>query len=80
MDILGPLPETERGYCYILVISDYATRRKEAFAKQNMEAAPIAKCLEKEVIYCFGVPDLPCYRSREKFESVLVRKINFVNC
>ncbi len=38
MDILGPLPETERGSKYILVIGDYFTKWKEAYPMKNMEA------------------------------------------
>jgi len=42
MDILGPLPVSEKGYKYILVISDYFTKWTEAYPMPNMEASTIA--------------------------------------
>ena len=43
MDILGPLPETEKGNKYILVIGDYFTKWKEAYPLPNMEAMTVAR-------------------------------------
>ena len=34
-DLLGPLPESENGNSYILVVADYFTRWMEAFALPN---------------------------------------------
>ena len=75
MDILGPLPETERGNRYILVIGDYFTRWKEAFAMKDMEAVSVAKCLVNEVICRFGVPDSLHTDQGKNFESALVKEI-----
>ena len=35
LDFVGPLPETERGNRYILVITDYFTKWAEAFALKD---------------------------------------------
>ena len=43
MDILGPLPESEAGNSYILVVADYFTRWTEAYAIPNQEAITVAK-------------------------------------
>ena len=43
MDILGPLPETERSNQYVLVIADYFTKWTEAFPMSNMEAHTVAE-------------------------------------
>ncbi len=43
MDLLGPLPESEAGNSYVLVVADYFTRWMEAFALPNQEASTVAK-------------------------------------
>ena len=37
MDILGRLPETRSGNRYVLVIGNYFTKWKEAFAMKDMD-------------------------------------------
>ena len=75
MDILSSLPQTERGNHYILVIGDYFTRWKEAFAIKDMEAVMVAKCLVNEVICRFGVPGSLHMDQGKNFESALVKEI-----
>lgn len=43
MDILGPLPESEAGNSYILVVDDYFTKWMEVYPLPNQEAATVAK-------------------------------------
>ena len=52
MDIVGPLPKSQSGKRFILVICDYATRLPEAIP---MKAVHVA---EELLVYCsrFGVP------------------------
>jgi len=45
MDTIGPLPEDEDGYCYILVIIDTFTRWIELFPIKSTTAAETAKIL-----------------------------------
>ena len=75
MDILGPLPETPRGYRYILVIGDYFTKWKEAFPLRDMEATSVARVLVNEFICRFGVPDSIHTDQGKNFESKLVKEI-----
>ena len=75
MDILGPLPETRSGNRYILVIGDYFTKWKEAFAMKDMEATTIARLLVNEVICRFGVPDSIHTDQGRNFESTLIQEI-----
>ena len=56
MDFLGPLPETEAGNKYLLVINDYATRYPLAFPLPTNDAVSVAKILVERVFLEFGPP------------------------
>ena len=45
MDIVGPLPRSQRGNQYILVVCDYATRYPEAIPLHSIEAGAVAEHL-----------------------------------
>ena len=56
LDILGPLPETDAGNKYALVVVDYFSKWVEAYAIPNQETTTLADVLIKEFITRFGVP------------------------
>ena len=56
IDILGPLPATERGNRYLVVVMDYFTKWPEVFPVPNQEAETVAAGLMENVISRFGVP------------------------
>ena len=56
MDILGPLPESESGNKYLLLVADYFTKWPEANALPNQEATMVAEVFVREYMYRFGVP------------------------
>ena len=56
MDILGPLPRTQRSNRYILTVVDHFTKHAEAYALQDQEAVTIARVFLNEFISRFGVP------------------------
>ena len=56
LDILGPLPESEKSNKYILVVADYYTKWTEAYAIPNQEAETVAKIVVDEFVSRFGVP------------------------
>ena len=55
IDIVGKLPMTRRGHCYILTIMDCATRYMEAVPLRRVDAATTCDAL-LEVFARFGVP------------------------
>lgn len=71
IDLLGPLPRTERGNKYIVVIADYFTKWTEAFALPNMEAGTVAAKIVEEFICRFGVPTEIHTDQGRQFESKL---------
>ena len=55
MDILGPLPLTDRGNKYVLVVGDYFTKWVEAYTMPNMEAGTVAELFVSRFVCQFGV-------------------------
>ena len=56
LDILGPLPETERGNKYVLVVGDYFSKWIEAYPVPDERAETVAQKLVMEYVCRFGVP------------------------
>ena len=75
VDILGPMPETEEGYRYILVAGDYFTRWMEAYAIPNQEAKTIANKLVNELFCRFSPPEQLHSDQGKQFESDLLKEI-----
>ena len=74
-DLLGPLPESENGNSYILVVADYFTRWMEAFALPNQEATTVANKLVDEVFLRFSVPEQLHTDQGRQFESQLLHEV-----
>lgn len=75
MDIMGPLPKTQRGNSYIVVITDYFTKWVEAFAIPDMTARTIASALVDGFICRYGAPVSIHTDQGTQFESKLFRNI-----
>ena len=56
VDVLGPLPPSNKGNRYIVVFSDYLTRWCEEFPVPSVEATVIARLLVDEIISRHGAP------------------------
>jgi hypothetical protein len=56
IDIMGPLPETESGNKYIMVVGDYFTKWTEAYAIPDHTAETVALYLVTEFICRLGIP------------------------
>ena len=74
-DVLGPLPETERGNKYILIEMDYFSKWPEAYALPNQEAVNVADVLVPQFFTRFGVPaELHSDQGRD-FESRVFQEV-----
>ena len=73
MDIFEPLPGTERGNWYVLVIAEYFTKWKEGFPMSYMEAHTVAELTI--LVCCFGAPDYLHTDQGRNFESTLLTEI-----
>jgi len=55
-DVIGPLPRTDRGNRFILVVVDYYTKWAEAYELPNHTAATVADTLTTRWIATWGTP------------------------
>jgi transposase InsO family protein len=74
MDVLGPLPTTNQGMKYILVIMDYFSKWPEVFALEDQQAETIVKCL-LEVITRHGAINVLLSDQGTNFESQKVKDL-----
>ena len=75
MDIMGPLPKTDRGNVYVLVIGDYFTKWVEVFPLPNQEVETVARVFVEEFICRFGVPKELHTDQGHNFESNLMKEV-----
>jgi len=73
VDLVGPLPESERGNSYIIVVGDYFCCWLEAIP--NQEASTVAEKLVDEVFLCFSAPQQMHSDEERQFESQLVSEV-----
>ena len=57
-DIIGPLPVTEKGSKYILVITDLFSKWVDAFPLSSTNSVTLAEILTDTVICRYGVPEV----------------------
>eukprot|EP00731_Ephydatia_muelleri_P027663 Em0019g536a len=75
VDIMGPLPETERGSKYVLVVADYYTKWVEVYGIPNQEATTVAVKLVDEMFCRFSPPEQLHSDQGCQFESQLIKEI-----
>ena len=75
MDIMGPLPKSNSGNLYILVIGDYFTKWTESYALKDHTAQTIADVLVNQWICRFGVPRRIHTDQGRDFESNLIHEM-----
>ena len=75
VDILGPLPETQAGNKYILVLGDHFTKWMEAYLIPDHTADTVATYLVIEFICRFGIPLLIHTDQGRELESALFQQM-----
>jgi transposase InsO family protein len=75
MDIVEPVRESRKGYRYILVISDYASRFLITIPMKDQTAHTVANCLVYKVITKYGAPHYVLTDRGTNFLSTLVKEI-----
>ena len=75
MDIMGPLPISNRGNKYILCVGDYFTKWTTAIALPNQEAHTVATALIENVFSLFGLPRQLHTDQGRNFESKLIKEL-----
>lgn len=69
MDLMGPLPRSKRGNCYILVVTDYLSKFSLVFALRRSTADLIVRRVEDDVFLLFGVPRVVICDNGPQFKS-----------
>ena len=75
LDVVGPLPETERGNKYILVVGDYFTKWMEAYPIPDQTVVTVADKLVNEFVCRFGVPTVLHSDQGRNFESCVFQEM-----
>ena len=74
-DIVGPLPTTERGFSYVLVITEFLTKWCEAFPINSIDAATIARIIVDEIFTRHGAPRTLLTDRGSNFLSSLMKEV-----
>ena len=75
MDLLGPLPESNNGNSYVLVVGDYYSKWMEALSVPNQEAPTVVEKLVDEIFLRFSPPEQLHSDQGRQFESVLIAEV-----
>lgn len=75
LDIVGPLPLSEKGNKYILTLQDDLTKYSQAYALPNLIAETIADCFVRNFICKFGSPKILLTDQGADFTSTLIKEV-----
>ena len=75
LDIMGPIPETDDGNKYILVLGDYFSKWTEAYALKNHTAQTVADIIMEKFISRFGLTRSLHSDQGPVFESDLIAEL-----
>lgn len=73
LDLVGPLPRSYKGYCYILVVADYFSKFVRLFPLRSATAKSIVCKIEEEIFLLFGVPQfLVCDNGKQLTSKLFI--------
>ncbi len=75
VDLVGPLPETEKGNKYICVFIDRYSRYPECFAIPDKEAKTIANLFVKEIVCRYGCPKTILSDRGKEFLNLIAEEV-----
>ena len=75
IDIIGPLPRSKKGNCYILTVQCSFTKWTEAFPLKNQKATTCARAIVEGWVYRYGVADSIHSDQGRNFESKVFQKM-----
>ena len=75
VDLLGPLPESNNGNSYVVVVGDYYSKWMEALPVPNQDTPTVAEKLIDEVFLRFSPPEQLHTDQGRQFESVLIAEV-----
>ena len=71
IDVVGPLPETERGNKYIVCCMDYYTKWPMAFPTKDQTGETLSEIFQEQIIPMYGVPRILISDQGPAFKSHL---------
>lgn len=75
VDLLGPLPRSKNGFCYLLLVSDYFTKFCLLHPLREAKAPQIVKFLEEQVFLMYGTPQIIACDNGVQFTGKAFRKL-----
>ena len=75
LDIMGPLPTSNSGNMYILVIGDYFSKFTEAYSLPDHTVQTVARVLVEQWVCRYGVPGVIHSDQGRNFESNLFAEV-----
>ena len=75
IDIVGPLPRTQRGHTHILTVKDLFTRWVEAFPLSQPTTRKVADKLVAEVFLRFGPPEALHADNATCFDATMMQEL-----
>lgn len=75
LDIVGPLPITNKGNKYILTFEDDLTRFMDCYALPDCEASTVAKVFYEEIITRYRIPKVLLTDQGSNFMSELFKRV-----